>query len=284
MQPGLVITGLVVGFAVGIAGIGAGALLTPMLVLLFGIPLRVAIGTGIACMGATKVIGGIKNLHQETTNTQLIRFLCLGGIPGSIVGCSLSAFVIHSYVTKAESLLSHTLAGALIITSVLLYTKTFLAISQDDPGTRGAWMGARRKPFTVAVGFVAAAMMSLTSIGTGTLVVVALVLLYPLRAPAMVGSDVVYGAVVTVLAALMQAGLGNTDVLLGANILLGSLPGIYLGTAFCARLPEKILRPTLATLVLAAGLRMVWCRVPRTKSNSKMVLPWGHAQMVSQTL
>lgn len=257
MQPEVIVAGFLVGLVVGVSGMGAGPLLTPVLILFLGVRPVVAIGTGVVAMGLTKMLGGYRHLRQGTVNTQSLRYLCMGGIPGAVLGSSLTALLFRSYEAQADEILTRTLAGALILVAVLIYQQVLFGKSRDVSRSTGNWMGPRRVPFTIGVGFLGGLLMGVTSTGTGTLVVVLMVMLYPLRAATVVGTDVVYGAVVTLQAGLLHALFGHVELGLLAGILMGSLPGIYLGSILCSRLPERILRPVLATLILATGLKMV---------------------------
>lgn len=256
MRPELILAGAVVGFLVGLTGIGGGSLLTPILILFFHIRASSAIATGVVWMALTKLLGAIRHRRLGTVNRQMVRFLCLGGIPGTIVGCAFTALLAKRFPAQMDLILTRILAAVLILVGVLMYVQAWLGKARDPESTRGNWMGNRRKPFTICIGFLGGISMAVTSGGAGSLVMVLVVLLYPLSASSIVGSDVVYGAVIASLAGVLHATFEHIDGALLGNLLIGSLPGIVLGSALCARLPDKILRPVLATVLFLTGVKM----------------------------
>ncbi len=256
IRPELILLGALVGLLVGLTGIGGGSLLTPMLILFLQVRPITAIGTGVVWMGVTKLLGAARHRSLGTVNRQMVRFLCLGGIPGTVVGCSFTTLLFRWFPARADGILTRILAAVLMLVGVLMFFQAMSGKKWDPERTQGEWMGRRRRPFTVGIGFLGGLSMAVTSGGAGSLVMVLVILLYPLGAASIVGSDIVYGAVIASLAGIFHAAFENIDLPLLLNLLAGSLPGIYLGSSLCARLPERILRPVLATLLFVTGIKM----------------------------
>ncbi len=231
--------------------------MTPVLILVFHINAATAIATGVVWMGLTKLIGARSHLRLGTVNRQLVRFLCLGGIPGVMVGCSCDALLLRWLPRQADAILMRCLAVVLIVVAVLMYYQAMFKKRSDPQRPQGEWMGPRRKPFTIGIGFLGGVTMALTSGGAGALVMVLIVLLYPLEAASIVGSDIVYGAVIAILAGLLHGAFDYIHWSLLPNLLAGSLPAIYVGSSLCARLPERVLRPVMATVFFITGMKMV---------------------------
>ncbi len=251
----VIIAGFAVGFAVGLTAVGGGPLLTPVLILFFKMRPAVAIGTAVAWQGLTKSFGGISHYIEGTVNRQVARFLCLGGIPGTVIGSVLTV-LLGRYSKHSDNILARALAIMLVVAAVLLYYQAIAGKEWDPSRTEGQWMGPRRQPFTVLLGFMGGLLMALTSSGSGSMVVVLLASLYPLKSSDVVGTVVSYGAVVTLLAGLLHGTFGQIDFAVLGGLLIGGFPGIYLGTRLCARMPEKALRPVLATVLVATAVRM----------------------------
>ncbi len=256
IRPEVILAGAVVGLLVGLTGVGGGSLLTPMLILVFHVRAATAIGTGVVWMGITKLLGAGRHYRLGTVNRQLVRYLCLGGIPGTVLGCSFTVMLVHWFPNREDAILTRILALTLILIALLMYYQALLGKVWDGRLTEGEWMGPRRKPFTVLVGFLGGLTLGVTSSGSGSLVVVLLVALYPLAAATIVGSDIMYGAVVASLATILHGTFGHIAGPMLFNLLLGSLPGIYVGSSLCARLPERVVRPVMATLLFITGVKM----------------------------
>ncbi len=257
IRPTVIFAGAVIGLLVGLMGVGGGSLLTPMLILVFHVRAAGAIGTGVVWMGLTKLFGASRHYRLGTVNRQLVRFLCVGGIPGAVLGCSFNALLLRLYPTQADGILTHILGTVLMLAALLMYGQAIFKKVWDVERTRREWMGPRRKPLTIFIGFLGGVSMAVTSGGAGSLVIVLIVALYPLGTANIVGSDVLYGGVIATLAGILHLTFDNIDGLLLLNLLIGSLPGVYLGSTLCARLPDRILRPVVATMLLAAGAKMV---------------------------
>jgi uncharacterized membrane protein YfcA len=251
------LSGFLVGFIIGLTGVGGGSLMTPLLVLLFGINPAVAVGTDLLYAAITKCGGILVHHRQRTINWRIVRLMAAGSLPGSV----LTFLVLKHFQREGidyTALITSTLGVALILTSaVLLFKRRLLGFGRQE-GFEAVRAVHRRlkQPATVLVGFVIGVMVTLSSVGAGALGAAALFFLYPrLPAISIVGSDLAHAVPLTAVAGLGHAQLGTVDFVLLGSLLLGSLPGIYLGSHLGVRLPEHIVRPILASMLLMIGIR-----------------------------
>ena len=249
------IGGLVVGILVGLSGVGGGSLMMPVLVLFLGVSPLIAVGTDLAYSVPTKILGAIVHGRQGTIKPKLVAVLCAGGIPGAILGlASLSYLRAHVDLVQLNEILRH-IVGALLIAIALA-----IIIAQIVSRQRGLdWVPMRpRAPLICAVGLVVGFLVSITSIGGGSITLTALALVLPrLRLQLLVGTDVAFAAIIAPIAMFGHLTLGSISWPLTASLLIGSLPGVYVGSRLCALLPVQYLRPVLAGVLVLAGSRMV---------------------------
>ncbi len=251
------LSGFTVGFIVGLTGVGGGSLMTPLLVLFFGINPAVAVGTDLLYAAITKCGGILVHHRQGTISWRIVRLMMAGSLPGAVL-----TLVALRYFQRAgidyTALITTTLGIALILTSlVLLFKRGLLEFSQREPFEAVRFVHRQLKqPVTVAVGFVIGVLVTLSSVGAGALGAAALFFLYPrLPAVTIVGSDLAHAVPLTAVAGLGHAQLGTVDFVLLGSLLLGSLPGIYLGSHLGVRLPEQVVRPILASMLMLIGVR-----------------------------
>jgi uncharacterized protein len=251
------ISGFVVGFIVGLTGVGGGSLMTPLLVLFFGIKPVVAVGTDLLYASLTKCGGIWVHHHKGTIKWSVVRRLAMGSLPASV----LTLVVLHYFDMRGigyERLVTSALGVALILTSLVLLLKNSLSKVARD--TRFSRLRTLRKvwraPLTVVVGVILGTLVTLTSVGAGALGVAALFFLYPnIPAISIVGSDLAHAVPLTAVAGLGHLQLGTVDLKLLGSLLVGSLPGIYLGSHVGFRLPERAVRTSLATMLMIIGLK-----------------------------
>jgi uncharacterized protein len=249
------LAGFVVGAVVGVTGVGGGALMTPLLVLLFGVPPATAVGTDLLYAAITKSVGVGVHQRKGTLDWRITGRLAAGSLPAAALTLLLlSHFDLHD-ANVAKSL-SAILGVALVVTAAALLGRRHL--QQAAQGSRLAQWGTRyRFPATVLAGVVLGVLVTLSSVGAGALGVTALILLYPeLAAVRIVAADLAHAVPLTLVAGLGHWWLGGVDWALLASLLIGSLPGVWLGSQFAVRVPERILRPILAGLLLAIGGRL----------------------------
>lgn len=251
------VAGFAVGAIVGLTGVGGGSLMTPLLVLLFGVSPSVAVGTDLLYAAATKSGGTLAHSLKGTVDWAITRALAYGSLPAA----GLTLWLVHTFAPGglggASKLISGALGVALVLTAVsLVFRKRIQAFGvRHAPAvpnpTRTFWL-------TVATGAILGSLVSISSVGAGALGVTALFFLYPsLPAHRIVGSDIAHAVPLTLVAGLGHWWLGSIDWALLGSLLLGSLPGIWLGSQVGAKVPEKVLRPILAGMLVLIGAKLI---------------------------
>jgi len=251
---GLTAAGLLVGFAVGVTGVGGGSLMTPLLILVFGFSPATAVGTDLLYAAGTKGFGVWLHGKQKTVDWRVVGLMASGSIPASLVTIAF----LHSVGIneRVEQVMTLTLCGAIAATAVLTLAKRRIVSAgrEQDSGLWHALHHEWQAPLTVISGLVLGVMVTLSSVGAGVLGTTVLLLLYPrLSAVSIVGSDIAHAVPLTLIAGIGHLSLGTTDLPVLGYLLLGSLPGIYIGTRLGYRMPEHILRPAIAVLLLVIG-------------------------------
>jgi len=251
-QPLYAVTGFIVGMLVGLTGVGGGSLMTPLLILLFGVQPATAVGTDLLYAAATKTAGSAVHGLSGTVDWKIVRRLAAGSVPATVLTVALLSFVNLKSVV-ARDFITMVLAVALLLTALSLIFRERIVSLYAAPL-------ARLKPhqiarLTVALGVVLGALVSISSVGAGAIGVTALVVLYPdLPTTKIVGSDIAHAVPLTLAAGLGHWFLGSIDWSIFASLLVGSIPGILIGSSIAVRLPEQALRFVLAaTLLLVAA-------------------------------
>ena len=249
--------GLIVGFLVGVTGTGGGAVLTPLLILLGWAPPMMAVGTDLVWSTLTKSAGALVHWRQQTVDLTLVKRLASGSIPGALIGLALLAHLHASGTHNLDHLVLRMLGVALVGVALSLFWR---ALRGSRPASAGLSErdGRRRAWLTTLAGLVVGFLVSITSVGSGSLIIASLVVLYPgtpLRR--MVGSDIVHALLLVGVSALGHLGLGSINVRLLGGLLVGSIPGVWLGSRMTARVPEKALRPLLGTTLLLLGCKLL---------------------------
>lgn len=253
------VAGLVVGLIVGLTGIGGGALMTPVLVLGFGISPLVAVGTDLAYAAITKSTGVWVHWRRGFVEWRIMGTMALGSLPAAVITLLLLG-QSGGHPKVSEALITTALSVALVLTALVLLSKDQLQRIHELPRLASVrlWIRQRRLAFTVAGGVGIGILVTLSSVGAGALGTAMLVLLYPgLRGSAIIGTDLAHAVPLAAVAGLGHASIGSVDTTLLVNLLLGSLPGVYLGSRLGIFLPEKILRPVLAVMLMYAGFRLL---------------------------
>jgi uncharacterized membrane protein YfcA len=252
------LAGFGVGAMVGVTGVGGGALMTPILVLLFGVAPAAAVGTDLWFAAITKIVGGAVHHGKGSVDWQVIRRLCLGSLPVSIATLlwlhgTGSGQLGHGFILTA-------LGGVLLLTAVaMVFKKQMHAFGQALRSTAPQAFKRAQPGLTVLAGAILGFLVTLTSVGAGALGTVMLVYLYPFRMkPAkLVGTDIVHAIPLTIVAGTGHLMMGNVDFVLLGTLLLGSIPGILFGSLLGSRAPESLLRPAIAIVLSAVGLKLV---------------------------
>lgn len=250
------LSGFVVGMLVGMTGVGGGALMTPILILLFGIHPAAAVGTDLLYAAATKTGGSLMHGYARSIDWRVVKRLASGSVPATLVTLAvLSHFNLSG--EAAGSLITLVLSVALFATAlVLVFGGSIVAAYR----THVQELDARRTATTtVLVGALLGVMVSISSVGAGAIGVVALVLLYPhMPIAKIVGSDIAHAVPLTLIAGLGHWMMGSVDWHIIASLLVGSLPGIVLGSYFANRVPERTLQVVLAITLFTVASRIAY--------------------------
>lgn len=252
------VSGFLVGLIVGVTGVGGGSLMTPLLVLFFGVSPATAVGTDLLYASLTKSLGGWVHSRNGTVDWKVVGLMSLGSVPAALITIALLKFIALD--EKAlRGLVTSVLSIALLLTATALLLKDWIRkIALREDGTVSELHHRRLSAATIATGFIVGALVTISSIGAGVLGTVALLFLYPRMAAAkVVGTDIAHAVPLTAIAGLGHMALGTVDFVLLGSLLLGSLPGIYIGSHLSAKVPENFLRPILASMLLIIGTRLV---------------------------
>jgi uncharacterized membrane protein YfcA len=248
--------GLGVGILVGMTGIGGGSLMTPMLILVFGVTPITAIGTDLAYAAVTKTVGGYKHWTQKTVDVRLSSWMALGSVPAAVLGVYVLDLLEEAAGQDFDDLLLTLLAGALLLTGLATLVRAFLK-SMHARERDTIEMETRHKLAAVVLGVCVGFVLGITSAGSGALIAVGLILLFRLTPTRVVGTDVFHAAILLWAAGLAHITAGNVDFGLAANILIGSIPGVWLGSHWSVRVQPAVLRTTLALVLIGAGIALL---------------------------
>jgi uncharacterized membrane protein YfcA len=255
--PLVILFGFCVGILVGTTGVGGGSLMTPALILVFGTAPTTAIGTDLAYAAVTKTVGGWRHWRSGTVDMKIALWLATGSIPGALGGVYVLRLLEDALGRGSfDDTLLKMVGGALLITSAAVL---FRALVRHVKGERETIepFEARHKVAAVLIGVSVGFVLGLTSAGSGALIAVGLIMLYRLTPRRVVGTDVFHAALLLWVASIAHLVSGNVDLLLALNILIGSIPGVWIGSGLATRvLPEGALRPALGVVLLAAGLAL----------------------------
>ena len=256
----IILAGFAVGLIVGLTGVGGGSLMTPILIFFFGVKPYLAVGTDLLFAAFTKMGGTVSLARQKLVPWRVVGQLCAGSIPAALVTLA----VLHRLGPASplvQSVMTSTLGVALLLTAAAMLYKAArgkqlprtLADGQLDNATH-----ARHWSLPVLFGAVIGTLVTLTSVGAGAIGVSVLLLLYPmLPLPRIVAADIAYAVPLTLVAGLGHASLGSVDWRLLGTLLVGSLPGIWLGTRLMRHTPERLVRSALSVLLAYAGLKLI---------------------------
>jgi len=256
INPLYVLSGLAVGLLVGLTGVGGGSLMTPILVLLFGIHPTTAVGTDLLYAAATKSVGTLVHGASGTVEWSIVGRLAAGSVPAT----ALTIFLLAHFQAQSggvNGVITMVLGVMLILTAIaILFRKMIL----DAFARRvGEISGTRTTVSTVVLGAVLGVLVSLSSVGAGAIGVTVLLILYPkLPAAKLVGSDIAHAVPLTLIAGIGHWFLGSIDWHLLGSLLVGSIPGIAIGSLISSRIPDTVLRPILASTLAIVGGRLVF--------------------------
>jgi uncharacterized protein len=255
-DPKIILFGFGIGLLVGMTGMGGASLMTPMLILLFGIQPVTAIGTDIFYAAVTKTVGGYKHLKLGTVHKGLAFWLAVGSVPSAIAGVWVIELLQSRYGDDLDTLVLGMLGGTLVVVGVatLLRSLFFSNVIQE----RSAMHLYRRHIIAAVItGMTTGFVIGLTSAGSGTLIAIALIAIFRLTPQRVVGTDIFHAAVLLWAAGIAHWVGGNIDFALALTILMGSIPGVILGTDLSVKAPQKFLRYALATVLIASGVTLI---------------------------
>jgi uncharacterized membrane protein YfcA len=251
----LTLAGLLVGLLVGITGMGGGSLMTPLLILLFGFNPTVAVGTDIAHGAIFKTFGGLRHRALGNVQARLSGWMFLGSAPMSLLGVAIATWLTHRYGDGLASVQARVIGGALLFGAIGLFAKTVMSdkVIPDTPFV----LRRRDRVAAVAIGALGGLIVGLTSVGSGTFFGLTMLVLFPLGAVKVVGTDVFHAAALLWVAGFGHFVAGNVDLRAVAWLLLGSIPAILIGSQLSVAIPERMLRTTLASVLALSGIKLL---------------------------
>lgn len=259
MPWGAAALGMLVGFLIGLTGMGGGAMMTPLLLWTGWAAPTVAVGTDLVWNALTKTVGAAVHYRHKNVNLRLVWRLAAGSIPGALLGLYLLSLLKKSAgVQYVDRLIIHLLGGTLIVVALAIIFRPFVQRLLPAMTSRAASSENLKGSLVPILGFVVGVVVSFTSVGSGSLIVTTLLLMFPgEKLNRLVGSDVFHAVFLVGVAALGHWRLGDVNVRLVAGLLLGSIPGVSLGSVIASRIPEGTLRPAVATLLFVTGLELI---------------------------
>jgi uncharacterized membrane protein YfcA len=256
MDPAIVLFGLGVGVLVGATGMGGGSLMTPLLILIFGIKPVVAVGTDLAYAAVTKTVGGYRHLVKGKVHKRMAMWLAVGSCPGALGGVYVLDVLRDAYGDGFDDLLIVLISSALLLVGLLMLMRA-MSLTDTAREREHLVMETRHKVAAVALGASVGFVLGITSAGSGTLIAVGLIVGFRLEPHLVVGTDVVHAAILLWVASIAHLASGNVDLGLMVNILIGSIPGVWIGANVSTKLPADVLRPALAIVLIASGLALL---------------------------
>ena len=265
MDPTPTLFGLLVGFLVGLTGVGGGSIMTPFLVAVIGVPAPTAVGTDLTFATLTKLTGSMQHYRQQSVNLEVAIFLGLGSIPAGLLGVGTLEWIKGAYEPETvQSIMITIIASTLVLVGASLIFRNLLPDSMTTPKP-GVWdgksrMSNRRRFYTVIFGAFGGYLVGLTSIGSGSVMAVILLILYPMAPAVIVGTDIAHATVLSFVVGLAHMTQGNVDFVLATSLLLGGIPGVLVGSRVAPWLPGKPLKMILACMLIFVGTRLLLTR------------------------
>ena len=272
------IIGLFIGFLVGLTGMGGGALLAPIMILVLRVPPVWAVSTDNAYSAVTKALGAFVHIQQKSFSLKYLKialWLACGSVPATIAGVWVVQYIRNLYGPAINDLIIHSIGFTLLLVAVLLLVKPYIMRRLDRKNLErqkqaalqgeqlpleeaSRWEKRYRPLVTIVVGAIVGFLVGLTSVGSGTLIIVALAFLFPrLSSKELVGADIVHAVMLHVAATVAYFNADTINWTLVLLLLVGSLPGVFLGSKLSKYIPDRIMRPILATVLVISGWKMI---------------------------
>jgi uncharacterized membrane protein YfcA len=264
VDPILALASFGVGIVVGLTGMGGGALMTPVLVLFFSVPPLTAVSSDLVASAVMKPVGSFVHLRRGTVHLGLVKWLCIGSIPAAFCGVLIARSLGRG--EEIQRVIRTALGVALLLAAAGLIVRAYLRLVEHarrrdgraDPLPHGPPKVSLRPLATVAIGAAGGVVVGLTSVGSGSLIIIALMALYPrLKANELVGTDLVQAVPLVASAALGHILFGDFHLDLTTSMLLGCVPGVWVGAHLSARAPGGLVRRALAFVLLASALKLL---------------------------
>ncbi len=270
------LVGLLIGVLVGLTGMGGGSLLAPILILIFRVPPVWAVGTDVAYSTVTKALGSVVHIRQKHVNFKIALWLACGSVPATLLSVTLVQYIRKHYGSVVNGVILHAIGFTLILVAVLLVAKPFLMRRVDQKRleaqkqaalageiTRPAsvpnrWEKRYRPLVTALIGAFVGFLVGLTSVGSGTLIIVSLAFLFPrLTAKELVGTDIFQAFMLLAAGAIVYITAGTINWRIVGLLLIGSLPGVLVGSRLSKFIPEPYMRPVLAVVLVISGWKLI---------------------------
>lgn len=256
INPYIVLGSAVVGFLVGLTGAGGGALMTPMLILLFSVKPSTAISSDLVAAVFMRPFGAAVHMSKKTVNFRLVGWMVVGSVPMAFLGAYLLHLLGHAKTSQAN--IERALGAALLVGAAAMVIRYFLD-RRGGHQRRAVVHDLVVRPIpTVVIGMVGGLIVGMTSVGSGSLMIVMLLFLYPmLGANQLVGTDLTQAVPLTVAAALGALAFGHVEFAVTTSIIIGSIPAVIVGSLISSSAPDKYIRPAITFVIFASGLKYV---------------------------
>lgn len=255
----IVLIGLVVGTIVGLTGVGGASIMTPLLILILKINPLVAVGTDLLYSVPTKLYGAFLHNKQKTVNPEIVKSLLLGGLPASLVGLATLYWLRHHVDVKAIELWTrHAIGVVLFIAAAVIVVQPFIKRRLIPTTSETFEWQPRQRGRVIAIGALVGLIVTATSIGSGSVTLPLLTLALPfVGLSQLIGSDIAFAAFLIPAAAAGRWSMGDVNLPLVLKLLVGSLPGVYIGSKLCGRINQMWLRPAVAVTLIFVGTRLI---------------------------
>lgn len=255
----LTVLSFAVGVVVGLTGIGGASLITPMLIFVFQVPPTVAVSSDVVAATLMKIVGGVKHWRQQTLDLRAVRWLATGSIPGSLVGVGLLHRLRHSDI-GLDALLLRLIGGAILLISAIALLQLLLRIFAPKltcPAPPKLNLEtANGRSWAIAIGAILGCMVGLTSVSSGSLFALVLIVLFQLDAQKLVGTDLAQAAILLSVTSVGHLSLGTVDWSLVLPIWAGSIPGVLIGATLCEAVPQRLLRFGIYVLLVGVSWKL----------------------------